>query len=336
MIKKNIKLIIVLIVLIGVSVYFLLNQNSTTLKKELTDFAVKDTASIDKFFIADKSGNKVLLERKENFRWTLNGKHNARLDVVNNFLGVISKLQVSSPVAKNAFNNIVKQLATSGIKVEIYSKGQNIKTIYVGGANQTSTGTYMMIENSSTPFAVTIPGFEGYLTPNFSSKENIWRATTVFDYNYNEISKLNFTNYTNPQSSFAIVKTKTNELNKVSLTVAGKEIQDFDTAKVNAYLLQFRNLNYEAISDAVRQSRKDSALQMPIFKIDILATDGKQKSVCFYKKPVDKGVLDDEGNPTDIDIERMFTIIDGKKEEFLVTQYYVFDKIFKSANYFKK
>jgi len=335
-IKKNLKLLIALTLLIGLSVYIYLQQKTTTLKKELTDFAIKDTAIIDKFFIADKAGNKVLLEKKDNYRWLLNGRYYARPDVVKNFLSVVCKLQVSSPVAKNAFNNIVKQLATTGIKVELYSKGNNLKTFYVGGANQTSTGTYMMLENSSTPFAVTIPGFEGYLTPNFSSKENIWRSTTVFDYNYNEINKVNFTNYTNPKSSFSITRTVENQLSKIKLVVDNKEVQNFDTAKVNTYLLQFRNLNYEAISDAVRQTRKDSAMQMPIFKIDILATDGIIRSVTFYKKPVDKGVLDDAGNPTDYDIERMFTIIDGKKEDFIVTQYYVFEKIFKAGKFFLK
>lgn len=336
MLKKNLKLLVALVTLAIIATILILKNSSSTLKKELSDFAIKDTASIDKFFIADKSGNKVLLERKNNFEWTLNGKYKARPDVVNNFLSVICKLQVNAPVAKAAFNNIVKQLATSGIKVEVYSKGQNIKTFYVGGGNQFNTGTYMIIENSTTPFAVTIPGFEGYLTPNFSSHETVWRATTVFDYNYNEISKLDFSFITNPENSFSIEKKNENGINKVALTIANKPIAVFDTAIVNEYLLQFKNLNYEAVSDKVRATRKDSALQMPLFKVDILSVSGEKRTATFYRKPVDKGTLDNAGNPTDYDIERLFTIINGNTNEMIVTQYYVFDKIIKTGPSFLK
>ena len=59
--------------------------------------------------------------------------------------------------------------------------------------------------------------------------------------------------------------------------------------------MQFKNLNYEGIADKVRPTRKDSALHMPIFKIDIIAVDGTKKSAMFYKKPVDPGTLDDLG-----------------------------------------
>ena len=54
------KKIILLAILIIVSLtLFFLNKNDTTFSEELSDFAVKDTASIQKVFFADKHGIKT-------------------------------------------------------------------------------------------------------------------------------------------------------------------------------------------------------------------------------------------------------------------------------------
>ena len=50
---------------------------------EGTDFAVDDTSTIDKIFIADMDGVEVTLSRPERGRlWDLNGKYKAREDAV--------------------------------------------------------------------------------------------------------------------------------------------------------------------------------------------------------------------------------------------------------------
>jgi len=336
MLKKNFKLIVAAIILLGLCGYLIINYQKSTLKKELSDFAVKDTASIDKIFLADKSGNKILLERKPNFKWILNGKQDARIDVVNNLLKTVYKLQVNSPVGKDAFNNVVKTLASSGIKVELYSKGINVKTFYVGGLNQANTGTYMIIENSSTPFVVTMPGFEGYLTPCFPTHEYVWRGTSIFNYAYGEIAKVELYNFEQPQTSFTIEKQTSTGTKKINLLASNKPVANFDTAKVNAYLLQFKNLNYEGIADMVRPTRKDSAMQRPMFKLDVTVVDGQKKSITFYRKPVDKGMLNDAGIEVDYDVDRMFAIVDNNKTDLIVTQFFVFDKILKPVQYFLK
>ena len=66
-----------------------------------------------------------------------------------------------SPVPKAAFNNVIKQIATSGTKVEIYQgKDKPSKTYYIGGATLDHQGTYMILETegvkSSVPFIMYI------------------------------------------------------------------------------------------------------------------------------------------------------------------------------------
>jgi len=143
---KNIRRnIIIVIILVFVALYFFLTQRHGTIPKELKDFAVEDTASVDKIFMVNKEGQQVLLERKNNF-WMVNGKYYARKDAVSTLLKTIHRIDVKAPVAKSMFKTIVSNLAVRSIKVEIYQESKLIRTYYVGGPTKDQYGTYMLLE----------------------------------------------------------------------------------------------------------------------------------------------------------------------------------------------
>lgn len=326
MLKKNLKLILLVCLLLAVSIFLVLKQRSSTLDQELTDFAVKDTAAIDKLFLVDRAGRNILLEKKDAEKWILNQRFGVRMDRMHYFLKVLNRLKVTAPVPKNMYNNIIKQLSTSGVKVEVYSKGEKIKVFYVGNATQGGDGSFMMLENSAAPFAVSMPGFEGYLTPNFDCTESQWRSNEVFNSNYKEIVSVKVQNFERPTESFEFTKNGSN-LSTVQLSLNGKLVTNFDTVRANHYLMQFTKLNYEAVADLVRETRKDSALHMPLFQVELVLNDGRKQKVLFMKKPTDDGMIDDFGKTTYIDTDRMFAILNDNKNEFLVAQYFVFGKI---------
>lgn len=335
MLKKNLKLILLVCLLLAVSIYLILKQRNSTLDKELTDFAISDTSSIDKIFLVDRDGRNILLEKKDTEKWILNQRFSARIDRIHYFLKVLNRLKVTAPVPKNMYNNIIKQLSTSGIKVEIYNKGEKVKVFYVGNATQGGDGSFMMLENSAAPFAVSMPGFEGYLTPNFDCTESQWRSNEVFNSTYKEIVSVKVTNFEHPTESFEFTKNGTN-LSTVQLSMNGKLVSNFDTARANHYLMQFAKLNYEAVADLVRDTRKDSAMQMPLFQVELSINDGRKQKILFMKKPVDESMIDDFGKPTFIDTDRMFAILNDKKNEFLVAQFFVFGKILVPGSAFLK
>ena len=69
MMKNNRILIILLVVLATVAIYFFTTKTSgsgSTDKYAKSDFAINDTASIDKIFIVDARGKSVTLIKKEN------------------------------------------------------------------------------------------------------------------------------------------------------------------------------------------------------------------------------------------------------------------------------
>ncbi len=123
--KKN-RIAIVLVVLLGsLSFWFIINNKKGTIKETLRDFAVEDTASINKIFLADKNGHTITLERKSPGLWTVNGKYNARMDAVQTLLYTIKKIDIKEPIGKKAVDNVIKRLAAKAIKCEIYQYGEN-------------------------------------------------------------------------------------------------------------------------------------------------------------------------------------------------------------------
>ena len=67
---------------------------------EASAFAIADTSSISKIFIADKDGFQALLERVPGQRyWSLNGNYLARKDAVDLLLKTFKRVKVQSPVA---------------------------------------------------------------------------------------------------------------------------------------------------------------------------------------------------------------------------------------------
>src|SRR4051812_41703375 len=120
--KKNKRLVIILIILVIPTIYFILNSSETTIRKELSDFAIKDTAAITKIFLADRNGHSVTLERKENNKWILDNKYEPRPELVHLILEAFYNIRVRNKVAKAAYNNVIKSLASSGTKCEVYLK----------------------------------------------------------------------------------------------------------------------------------------------------------------------------------------------------------------------
>src|SRR5690349_12632150 len=114
MLKKNKILIIATLVLAIVAVWLIMRTRSGTVQ-EYHNFAVEDTASITKIFLADRSGKSIELEREGN-RWHLNKKYYARRDAVKSLLETLKLVSLRSVVPKSMYNTVIKQLSTGAIK----------------------------------------------------------------------------------------------------------------------------------------------------------------------------------------------------------------------------
>ncbi|TSA31503.1 MAG: DUF4340 domain-containing protein [Porphyromonadaceae bacterium] len=328
--KKN-RILIGLIIVLGIVTIILVSRNNnSSIKRELRDFAVEDTASVDRIFMVRKDNQQVTLTRM-NDHWMVNDKYVVRTDAIDNLLKTLNRIRVKSPVSTSMLDNAVRMLATRNTKVEVYHKRKLLKTIYVGGPTQDQMGTFMMLEGSSVPFVIHIPGFAGYLSTRFFVDEIGWKSTELFKYNFNDIKAISVINEDNPKASFHLASSGNNQY---SLTLPdGASIPGtLDTVGVRFYISQFEKVNFEFFADSTPQRIKDSLLGTKPYRILTLEDNsGKARKLIAWKRTAN-GKVDNEGNPMIWDDERLWALIDDKS--WVVIQFYVFNSLFANSNNF--
>lgn len=333
--KKNRVLFGIFIVLLIASAYFIFSRSSNTIKSELSDFAVKDTASITKIFLADRKNHQLSLE-KTNGSWLVNGKYKARPDAISTLLKTIYQIEVRSPIGERAQNTIIRHLSSVAIKCEIYLDNKKKPEIiyYVGGGTQDMLGTFMYIENSTVPFSVHIPGFDGYLTPRYRPLIDSWVFPSVFNIKAPDIQKVEINYFDNSTKSFRI--TKQNELdyaliNKESGTAENNISQNL----IQAYLDQFQFINYEARASLMSKAKRDSLSQVgPFANLTLTDVNNNITSVTMYRMEIterSKNIMEEDN---EYDVDRFYGSINNDTT-WVVMQYYVFNKLLLDSRNFK-
>jgi len=346
--KKNIIIIVVLVVLLVLSAILFLNSDSGTFKKKDKDFAVQDTSTVTKIFLADKKNRTVLLERMQDGTWHLNNSFLARKSGVDLILETMKNLVAKYPVSKSAHNNIVAQMASSSIKVEVYQEVYRInlfdwiklfkhekltKTYYVGGATPDNMGTFMLMEGSGIPFVIQLLGLRGYVATRYSPIEKDWRDHTIFKTKLYDIQSIEMEIPGDPENSFKVV----NNDDKIDLyqLSTNQKMPGFDTLKVLNYLTSFADLRYEAYLDEVDPNRQDSIVNsIPAHIITLVDNNGDVTAIKTFLKPNDELATDIEGNFMISDVDRLYALVNDE-QDFVLIQYFVFDKVLRPLSFFR-
>jgi hypothetical protein len=336
--KKN-QVALLIVLLLGAVTFFLMNRNTTTtVPKELRDFAYADTAAITKIFLADKAGHQVTLDRNTAGGWMVNKTWKARNDGVSNLMFVIKNLAIKSMVGVQMQETVIKQLASGSIKIELYKGDKLVRMYYVGGATPDDEGTYMLLanpetkQNSSRPFVMCIEGQTRYLTPVFGTNANDWRDRTAFSYFPPDIQSVKVDFITATGTSFEVLQPAPNTFEVHSLK-NNSNYPQIDTLAVKQYLSYFQNVGFETFLNDMKPFRKDSILNsIPLFTMQITSRKGPSTSLKFFGMEPHREELDAQGKPEKFDLDRMYTLINNT--EFVVTQYYSFGKLTPDIEYF--
>lgn len=332
--KKVIIGVVFVVALALISWFMYSNEQKSTIKGELTDFAIEDTAAIDQIIMKDDAGQSVKLDRTEK-GWILNDQYPARKDGMNILLYTMKRVRVKSPISQQSMQSILKNIIASHVLVEAYSDGELIKSYYVGGANPSHTGTNMLMKGSERPFATHIEGFHGYLTPRYFTNENEWRHRGLFEYNPENIQELSIAYHASPSNNFKITRNQPGDTPEVYYGEDfGKKSSEIDTLMLNGYLKNYQMIHWESFEETKTEAYIDSVKQSePYYTFTLKTFDGENRLVHGYQKPLPGG-FDVEGNPTDIDVDRLYLWADSST--FVVGQYAIFDKLTKGIIFFRR
>tara|TARA_B110000483_G_scaffold152864_1_gene181788 strand:- start:499 stop:1452 length:954 start_codon:yes stop_codon:yes gene_type:complete len=317
MIKK-----IIISILSIVLIYCFIYYNKKIKLDNEKNFSISEIEKIDKIFLSDRKGNNITLQKDSN-RWTVNNKYNVRDDAISTLLSTIQKISIQRPVPKNGYNNVIKQLATTGVKVEIYYN-KKMKTYTVGGSTSNHLGTYMLMDNAENPYIVHIAGFNGFLSPRYGIQGyeldiNNWRDNTVFKIETEIINEISLIDLEENNNSFTL-KTKPLSL----LDINNNDIK-YDLDKVINYLNNFSQLN----SENFKGNNIDITNEKLIYRLKI-NYDNKVDILEAYTFSKNNN----NSNNSKPNVERMYAKLNNG--EFLLIQNYVFNKVFISIDELKE
>jgi hypothetical protein len=285
----NIRTLLMLIILVLVSVvtywFFTQKQESTdTITDIENQFAIKNVQDIGTIFIADRSGKEITLNRQADY-WTVNEHYRARQSAVNLVLEVVENVKVRYTPPNAAVSTIVNQLATRGIKVEIYNRQDELmKAFYIGGTAADGEGTNMMLEGANTPFVTEISAFSGNLGTRFMLDLDDWRDRTLFAYAPAELQKISIEYPRQQGHSFKMEKQSDGDWKVRPYSDLVPPITDrpVSNSKINAYLLTFeRNIAEDFIN---QHPKKDSILNLvPFAIVQTTSSTGEERSIVLHE-----------------------------------------------------
>ena len=315
--KKTIIYFILFALIAGFAVYLIMSRTNGTVKGVFRDFAVKDTAAITKIFLADKSGNTVLLERKSKGYWALNGKFKADNLRVKQLLECMKNVEMRSPVPKKTLDYVIKSMAVSNIKTEIYEGDKLIKTYFVGGNTQDELGTYMLMDNSTEPFAMWLPYFHGYLNIRYVPQAAEWRDKGVFTIQPNDIMSVEENYPALPDSSFAF-KVKDNSFTVNCPSKPSKMPLQIEPARAKSFLVSFKDDYFEQVVK-LSVHDVDSIAKMPTYAdLIITSNTGKKEEMRIVLKKADQGTKLETKDL--IDEEKYFAFLNGDNKDLVMLQ----------------
>lgn len=346
--KKNKLLFILALVLVIIGVLFIINNRYTTLDNAESGFAIEDTSSITKVFIADKNNRTVTLTKQAVGHWIVNNQHLAQNFNVRMLLGTIKGLTVRYPVPIAARDNVIRRMASIARKVEIYQEVYRInlfdrirlfphekltRTYYVGDATQDNMGTYMQMEGASQPYVVYLPRLRGFIYTRFSTNGDEWRDQTIFKTPLQDIASIRLEFIEEPEESYTIEADENGNFSMYSL-VDGSQVM-YDTLRLLQFVSAFKDVRFESVlNNKLDAAYIDSIASGPNAHIITLKEqDGDEFVVKTFRKGGFRDLYDVDGVALEpFDLDRLYAFINEDKD-FVLIQYFVFDKVLRTSSY---
>jgi hypothetical protein len=329
--NMNKKIIITGIVFVGLaSLVFWLSRQKSIDKATLfpdRDFAVKDTQNVYRIFLADRDGETILLERKED-GWMLNQKYPAFEHTVNMLLSTLAELHVKYIPPRAAVPGLVSDVAANGIKVELYDrKNERMKTFYVGGNTHDDLGTAFIMEGYEQPYIMHLPSLEGGLRSRFRIREQQLISRWIFQQDPDRITRVEMHYPTLRNKSF-ILEMKGGEADVRPYYPATKPVAgDVLPAAAESFLYGFQKLGAEAILQDKQE--RDSIMQLiPFCEIKVTDEEGKVSDLQLW--PIYDVVVEDAAkfdNPQQEWFVERYYAYSPSKDLFYLIQHHVFGKI---------
>jgi hypothetical protein len=308
--------------LVIVLLLILLLRSRSPFGKDNSSFASKPDQEITKIELSDNGKKLVLEERGEN--WLINGKSETRKSGVMFLLRVLKEIKIKSPVSVDLFNTEITSKNLSPVKVKVYENRRLLKTFLVYKTRSNGYGNFMKLKESSKPFIVYVPGYEGDIGSAFIVNELYWQPYVVFNLLPSEIASVNFENFIDTTSSFKI----SNKSQHYSLSYSQGNLNGWDSSLLARYITYFARVPFEswAFGTAEAKKKPDESDQ-PLYRITVVTTQGRKNVLTLWP------LMKEKPGAKVMDSDRLLGKTD-ENDEFFIMRYFDIDPLIKKRSYF--
>jgi len=234
---KNIKLLVVLLVLVGVSVAltFWKEQGAPALDRNL--FAVEDVNPVDRITMIKSDQQLEFKAFSQGF--LINDTYTLDQNLLTVLGAVLQQIRVQRPASEKRQEELWQNLQQEGTLVSVYAGDQLLKSFWAGGDQQQS---YYATPEGEV-FLVGIPGYTDYISGLFALDAEDWRSKNIFQSTWRSILSLNFQNFSTPEDNFQI------DYQDPFFTVS--DVERMDSSRVVGYLQNLGALRAQSVIDTV-------------------------------------------------------------------------------------
>ncbi|MDQ3141036.1 MAG: DUF4340 domain-containing protein [Bacteroidota bacterium] len=280
--KTNSLLILVFIFLGlgGISWYFL-NSRQTTHSNGSLDrhFAIKDIDNVQKIFLAKRGSSPITLEKNDGI-WYVNGKYKAFPSAIKNLLEVMQHVSMASIPPRPAYEEIMKEFAAFGLKVEAYAAGnKHLKTYYIGGVTNDESGVYFLMDKSVQPYIMHLASTNSNIRYRYDLQLEDWRDRSLFALHESDIQSIKLEYPFHPESSFELLRNK-KKFNLVKNGMA-QELSILNDPLIQLLPRQFEQVGTEAFENKNPEKETISKIK-PYCTIDIELVERERVVVNLY------------------------------------------------------
>jgi hypothetical protein len=218
-------------------------------------------------------------------------------------------------------------------KVQIFQKGNWLKTWYVGFSTQDHYGTYMLLETpdekSDLPVIMKVKGLNGIIEPRFFADKRRWVCTEIFSLDRTEISEVDVKFNDVPSRSFKVLQKGSN----YSVLANGKKVKGLDTNLVVHYLNNYKKIHFESANFELSKKQQDSIRRTsPFCRMTLKELAGNKSILQMYRIPEINKSVNDFGDSVMYNPDRFWCLLPSG--EFVKCQYFVFNPLIMGQIYF--
>jgi hypothetical protein len=311
-----------LIIIAGLVLLVLL-LNRSPFGKSNSSFASEPKDEITRIELSGE-GKKMVLEKKGE-TWFINGKSEARKSGVLFLIRILKEFKIKSPVSDGLFASEISATNLSPVKVKVYENRKLLKSFMVYKTHANIYGNIMKIRESSKPFIVYVPGYEGDIGSGFIMNELFWQPYTVFNLLPSEITSVRLENLSDTSNSFTILKKN----NRFILSEDRGIGSGFDSSKVIRYISYFAYIPFESWAlDLDRNEKNSIESGLPLYRLTVRNATGKARILTLWGKPLI------HNGTKGIDSDRILGKTDDKDDLFIM-RYFDIDPLLKKKSYFR-